>query len=300
MNVLIIGFGSIGKRHYNILSTFKYIKKIAIVSKQKLDIETYSSIDDIKNIEEFDYFIIANETSSHYKTLVKLLEKVKNKKILVEKPLFEKEYLISNLKDNNIYIAYNMRFHPVIKEVKNLIAIQKIIYANVQVGQYLPDWRPNIDYRNNYSASKEKGGGVLLDLSHELDYIEWLLGKIILKSTINRKISSLEITSDDLSTSIGYANSTVINVTMDYLNKNFIRKIMLYSNEMTIRINLVKNNIKLNYNDGRKEKIKFGNVDRNESFTQMHKSILKYEGKDVCSFQEGLNMLKLIGGVKNG
>lgn len=300
MNVLIIGFGSIGKRHYNILSTFKYIKKIAIVSKQKLDIETYSSIDDIKNIEEFDYFIIANETSSHYKTLVKLLEKVKNKKILVEKPLFEKEYLISNLKDNNIYIAYNMRFHPVIKEVKNLIAIQKIIYANVQVGQYLPDWRPNIDYRNNYSASKEKGGGVLLDLSHELDYIEWLLGKIILKSTINRKISSLEITSDDLSTSIGYANSTVINVTMDYLNKNFIRKIMLYSNEMTIRINLVKNNIKLNYNDGRKEKIKFGNVARNESFTQMHKSILKYEGKDVCSFQEGLNMLKLIGGVENG
>lgn len=300
MNVLIIGFGSIGKRHYSILTTFKYIKEIVIVTKQKLDIKTYSLIDDIKNIENFDYFIIANETSSHYETLVKLLEKVKNKKILVEKPLFEKEYLISDLKDNDIYIAYNMRFHPVIKEVKNLIAIQKIIYVNVQVGQYLPDWRPNIDYRNSYSASKEKGGGVLLDLSHELDYIEWLLGKIILKSTINRKISSLEITSDDLSTSIGYANSTVINVTMDYLNKDFIRKIMLYSNEMTIRINLVKNNIKLNYNDGRKEKIKFGNVDRNESFTQMHKSILEYEGKDVCSFQEGVNMLKLIGGVRNG
>lgn len=300
MKVLIIGFGSIGKRHYVILSKFKYIKEIVIVSKQKLNIETYSSIDDIKNIEEFDYFIIANETYSHHKTLVKLLEKVKNKKILVEKPLFEKEYLISDLKDNDIYIAYNMRFHPVIKEVKNLIATQKIIYANVQVGQYLPDWRPDIDYRNNYSASKEKGGGVLLDLSHELDYIEWLLGKVILKSTINRKISSLEITSDDLFTSIGYADSTVINITMDYLNKNFIRKIMLYSNEMTIRINLVKNNIKLNYNDGRKEKIKFGSIERNESFNQMHKSILEYDGKDVCSFQEGVSMLKLIGGVKNG
>lgn len=298
MNVLIIGYGSIGKRHYNILSSFIDVKRIAVVSKQKLDIETFLSLSEIEHLDYFDYFIICNETFFHYETLCFILKKVKNKKILVEKPLFEKMYTLDNLENNNIYVAYNMRFHPIIKELKKIVLKQDVIYANIQVGQYLPDWRKDIDYRDNYSAFKEKGGGVLLDLSHELDYIAWLFGKLSFKSTISCKISNLEISSDDIFTSLAYANNTIINLTMDYLNKNFIRKILFYTNNMTVTSDLVKNLIIVNYNDGQVKKIDFGDIERNISFTEMHKNVLEYNGKDLCSFEEGIEILKIIDGVK--
>lgn len=297
MNILIIGYGSIGKRHYSILSSFKNIDKLAIVTKQKLDIKTFSTLYEIENLDYFDYFIICNETFLHYETLWFILKKVKNKRILVEKPLFEKVYTLDNL-NNNIYVAYNMRFHPIIKELKKIILKQDVIYANIQVGQYLPDWRKNIDYRDNYSAFKEKGGGVLLDLSHELDYIAWLFGQLSFKSAISSKISNLEISSDDIFTSLAYANNTIVNLTMDYLNKNFIRNILFYTNEMTVTSDLVKNFISINYNNGQVKKIDFGDIERNLSFIEMHKNILEYNGKDVCSFEEGIEILKIIDGVK--
>lgn len=298
MNVLIIGFGSIAKRHYDILSSFDNIKKISVVSKQDLECETFKDLSSIENIEQFDYFIVANETSFHYDTLCSILEQVKNKKILVEKPLFEKMYLIESLQNNDVYVAYNMRFHLIIQEIRKIINSEKITYANVKVGQYLPDWRPAVDYRTNYSASLEKGGGVLRDLSHELDYISWLFGKLSFKCTINSKISDLEISSDDIFTAIGYANNTIINVTMDYLNKDFIREIIFYSNTKTVNANLVQNTIQISYTDGKVEDHHFGDIDRNKSFMQMHYNILEENGLDVCSYDEGIKILKLIDGVK--
>lgn len=296
MNILIIGYGSIGKRHYNILSSFENVK-IAVVTKQSLEIETFSNLSEIEHFDYFDYFVICNETFLHYETLCYILKKVKNKKILVEKPLFEKTYNINDL-NNSIYIAYNMRFHPIIKELKKIVSKQNVLFANIQVGQYLPDWRKDIDYRSNYSAFKEKGGGVLLDLSHELDYIAWLFGKLSFKSTISCKISNLEISSDDIFTSLAYANNTIINLTMDYINKKFIRKILFYTSDMTVTSDLVKNLIIINYNDGQVKKIDFGDIERNTSFTEMHKNILEHNGKNLCSFEEGIEILKIIDGVK--
>ena len=121
-NVLIIGYGSIGRKHAIILAKIKKIKKIYIITKQKIQKikkiqkTTYTEIVNLK----IDYIIISNPSSSHYKT-IKLIEKnFINKKVLIEKPLFNKSHRL-DLKKNFYYVGYNLRFHPVIKKIKNLI-----------------------------------------------------------------------------------------------------------------------------------------------------------------------------------
>src|SRR5690606_29956228 len=88
------------------------------------------------------------------------------------------EVLLEN--SAKIEVAYNLRFMPSAIRLKELLTEQivgRIHSVSIEVGQYLPDWRPATDYRKNVSACKKLGGGVLLELSHELDYLTWLFGE---------------------------------------------------------------------------------------------------------------------------
>ena len=77
--------------------------------------------------------------------------------------------------------------------LKRKIRLKKIWNVNIFCGSYLPNWRSNIDYRKSASAKKHLGGGVLLDLSHELDYVQWLFGKIVIEHCKSKKLSNLNI-----------------------------------------------------------------------------------------------------------
>ena len=115
----------------------------------------------------------------------------KNKFVLVEKPLFSKPNKI-NIKKNKYYVGYNLRFNPIINFLKKKIKSKKIWSVNIFCGSYLPNWRNNIDYRKSSSAKKHLGGGVLLDLSHELDYVQWLFGKIEIEHCKSKKLSKFQ------------------------------------------------------------------------------------------------------------
>ena len=170
---LIIGFGSIGKKHFLALKTLGF--EVSVVSKSANEslfkdfgeFEIYRSLKGL-DLSEFELFIIANITIKHYKTLQFLDKRLKNKSILVEKPLFEKSYPFKESGRNHIFIAYLLRFHLVILTLKELLRGDKPYFASLECDSYLPKWRA-VDYRQNYSAKKELGGGVLLDLSHEID-----------------------------------------------------------------------------------------------------------------------------------
>ena len=269
MKILIIGFGSIGKRHFDILSKNYDVK---VVSKYK---GNFFNLDEV-NFEEFDYFVIANETYKHFETLKYINERVKDKIILVEKPLFDKEYdLVLN---NKVYVAYNLRFHPLIQKLKNF---KDILYINIFVGQDLRMWRKR-DYRNSYSADIKKGGGVLKDLSHEIDYLMWCGGDIENISYIDTKISDLDIKSDDLFTAIGKTNKGIVfNISMDYISKKPIRQIIVHTLKDSFIFDLINYNINKNY-----------------TYEMLHNSILNQSGKDVCSFEEGMKIVKFITKVK--
>ena len=99
---------------------------------------------------------------------------------------------------------------------------------NVYAGQYLPHWRPNIDYRDSYSSKKSQGGGVLLDLSHEIDYLNWLLDGTEEVMAVGGKLSALEIDSDDLyQISLKTKKCDLVQVELNYIDKVLRRYIII-------------------------------------------------------------------------
>lgn len=299
MKALIVGFGSIGKRHFEILSALPYIDSVHVVTKQNLeDIVSFREMTDIEDIENYDYFVIASETSKHYEQLKYICSYVDDKKILVEKPLYDKKY--EEIKSNNkIFAAYNLRFHPVLQKLETLVRDEQVYYANIICGQYLPTWRPEQNYRESYSADLSRGGGVLRDLSHELDYIGWIFGDFEKIDYINAKVSDLEINSDDIFTAIAITkNKSIINVTMDYISKTPMRQIVVHTKEYTIIADMIKNSIMIVDKEKKEETIEFQKLDRNYTYTQMHESILNENYGDVCDFGAGRKTVDLIDSIE--
>jgi CMP-N,N'-diacetyllegionaminic acid synthase len=294
MKVLIIGYGSIGRRHYEVLSGFKEIKIIDIVTKQKLNAQkSFLSLERVDALESYDYFIIASETNKHYEQLSYLEKHLSNKIIFCEKPLFEadKNLLIEK---NSVYIGYVLRFHPLLQRLQELLKEEIVLSANVACGQYLPTWRPNTDYTKSYSASKAQGGGVLLDLSHEIDYVEWLFGHLMDVKSYQKKISDLEIDSDDFTTLIGMTDTNVIvNITVDYISKITHRTLHVNTIENSYTLDFINATLKQKNKSQLEQLYSFSNLEKNYFFATMHKSILNREGV-CCSFTEAKNVMQTI------
>ena len=300
MKVLVIGFGSIGHLHTEILSAMEQVERVDLVTKQEIaDLQTWLSLEAVPDLNIYDFFLIASETWKHYKQLKFLESHVSNKIILVEKPLFSaKERL--KIENNRVFVAYNLRFHPVIKKIRNWLQGKRTLSTSIVVGQYLPTWRPAVDYRTSYSAFKEKGGGVLLDLSHELDYIQWLFGEVIMVDAISRKISNLEIDSDDYLTMIGTTDDGVhLNLTMDYISKITVRQILIHTDESTIKADLIEGSVVRKKSVGELETVTLPEIDRNTTYTRMHQDLLAGKFDIICTFEEGVSIMNLIEQIRD-
>jgi len=170
MKVLVIGFGSIGQRHSRILIEIGC--EVAVLSRRSIDFAPHFT--DLKiALKDYKpgYVVIANRTNEHLQTLEDLIANDFSGHLMVEKPLFHQLSKVSSNSFNKTAVAYNLRSHILLKKLKRFLEnAGQLITANIYVGSYLPNWRVNIDYTQSYSAKKSEGGGVLRDLSHELDY----------------------------------------------------------------------------------------------------------------------------------
>lgn len=289
MRALIISMGSIGLRHYEVLSKMG-IKAHAISSQNIENITIYKDLHEV-NLEIYDYFIIASATHLHYEHLSYIDSKVSGKIILCEKPLFDKFKPFSP--NNQILIGYNLRFHPLILKLKNMLKNEKILSIEARCGQYLPSWRKR-DYTKSYSAYKERGGGVLLDLSHEIDYIRFLCGfKLELIKGVQDKISNLNITSDDISMILARSNDALINISLNYLSKMPNRQIFVETNDNSYHLDLIANELKITDKYGLTTLINEPNLDRNALFMAMHADALGLQ-KYICKLSEALDTMRLI------
>ena len=182
---LIIGFGSIGKQQYKVLKKLKIFQNIYIYSKRNKKKNFISEFYKIVNINP-DLIVICSETAKHFSQLKFIESKFKNKIILVEKPLFSNSKYL-NIKNNKVFVGYNLRYDPMLQYIKKIIEKEKkIITSNITCNSFLPNWRIR-DYSKSYSASKRKGGGVHLDLSHEIDYTNWIFKNLKKKKCFFRK-----------------------------------------------------------------------------------------------------------------
>lgn len=289
MRALIISMGSIGRRHYEVLNQIG-IKADAVSSQNLENITIYKDLNQV-DLSSYDYFIIASATHLHYEHLSYIDSKVRGKIIFCEKPLFDK---FQNFSPNNqILIGYNLRFHPLILKLKDMLKNQKILSIEARCGQYLPTWRKR-DYTKSYSADKERGGGVLLDLSHEIDYISFLSDTSLkLIKAIQAKISNLNITSDDISMILAYCDRALVNISLNYLSKTPYRQILIETDDNTFELNLITNQLKISDISGSTTTINEPNLDRNSIFIAMHADALG-EQKYICKLSEALNTMRLI------
>jgi predicted dehydrogenase len=190
-------------------------------------------LETVKQVQKFapQIAIIANPATFHLEKAQKFAEAGIH--LLIEKPLSTSTVgiieLINTCKKNDVVLmtGYNLRFSYSLTRFNELIKekiVGKILSVRCEVGQYLPDWRPNKDFRKTVSANKRLGGGVLLELSHEIDYLRWIFGDIVWVRATLGKQSSLEIDVEDSAHLVlGFELNSDRNQLIASLNLDFIR-----------------------------------------------------------------------------
>jgi predicted dehydrogenase len=249
----------------------------------------YRKLEEAIDNERPDYIIVANSTSDHKETLESLIELGFSGLVLVEKPLFESQYDLSGNRFKQLFVGYNLRFHPMITRLNDFVVNNNILSVQAYAGQYLPQWRPDRDYSICYSSSKKAGGGVIRDLSHELDYLNWLFGgwKRIVAQV--GRFSQLKIDSDDLACLVlEMGKCSIVNVQLNYLDRICQREIIINSDQHTVRADLVQGLLNM---DGLIEEYK---VDRDFTYRAMHLAIMTGDYKNLCTYEQGIEVLKMI------
>ena len=308
LSFLIVGFGSIGKRHFDNLNQIGGIE-VSVLSRRHIDLpgtRVYHSQADALN-ERFDAVFIANETALHIPTAIAFAERGCH--LFIEKPLSDSLKGVDRLtnivsKYNlKVMMGYNMRFHPVVSWGKDFLQkgkIGRVVSGRVEAGEYLADWRPGQDYQNSYSARKEKGGGVILDLSHELDYACWFFGEPKKVFSFSGRRSDLPIDTEDVAEILVEFQSDVwCQVHLDYIQRCPSRSFKLIGTEGTMQADLNDNKMSV-FEAGKTEWETFdmgGDFQRNTMYLDEAKHFIDYINgslpKPLVGLEDGIRVLKI-------
>ena len=292
MKAVICGFGSIGKRHARILSGIGV--DVLVFSRR--------AVKGVKSTDKFDQVlnfrpkiaVIATETSGHFDLLCALDEGLNGATIFVEKPLFpcylEQDAITFR---NEVRVLYNLRFNPVVRKFFEFCSVNSISSLFFRAGSYLPTWRPGQDYRTGHS-SRKLDGGILRDYSHELD---------ILIKTMNRKwrLCFSALSNDDFHMEVDdraflYLDGGDCTATcaLDYSCRVPVRIYEASGEDCWIRVNLITGIISSTVGDNQATEDLSTQYDRDSVLKKMWQCALRADLEDFCTFDEGLEVVKLI------
>ena len=177
----------------------------------------------------------------------------------------------------------------IIQKLKKSLRNEKVFTASVECGQFLPEWRPDSDYQLSYSAKKSQGGGVLRDLSHEIDYSFFLLGKWKCVSGIISKMSDLKIETEDMVNALFKMESgATLSIQLDYLSPIPKRELSLTTDKSKYKIDLINGTFKSN------NVVEQLNLERNVTYKAQLSDFLEGKEDTLCTFNEGLEIVKFI------
>lgn len=286
--VLVVGFGSIGQKHHEILQKNNFI--VEIVSKHldqnKEQNKIFNDINDIQDLRIYSAIFICNETSLHMETYNFIRSRFSGP-VLIEKPSFFSKFY---LKDNNVhdetYVGYDLRYSSIFDDLKEKMqSIGNIYQVNVHCGQDLATWR-NRQYKNSSSVVDKAGGGVINDLSHEIDYLNWIFGNLKYKYVLkNNKKSFLKISTTEYANIILSSGYTNIHISLNYLDPKPIRNFIFYGTKGNIKANFIENYIKIN-----NSKIL---LDSKSTIEELHKDFFG-ERKRISKLKDSLSIDKIL------
>ncbi len=292
----LIGFGSIGKRH------FKNLKKLN--SKITIYDSRFSKISDLKYIyDNCEDVFICSPLITHENYLEKFMKLKKN--IFIEKPfILNTKKLSKKIIDYNkkkiVYVGFNLRFREIIKFIKKKLinkTLGNIYWANFMMSSYLPNWRKKYNFRNSYTNSKIYGG-VLLDSIHELDLAEYFFGRSKLKSYFIENLKILKIKSDEYANIIlKHENKVISNIQLDYINKNKKRTIKICGSKKYLEADISNGLLNIK---GKKNNIKKFKLDNNKEYVEeiIEFYRLIFENKENQNLTSNLNIHSIVSHIK--
>ena len=310
VKILIIGYGSIGKRHTNNLLKNTNHEIIIFTKRTDLHFKTkrvrvHNSFDNCLS-EKPQIAFITNETSLHIKYAIRLANSGID--LFLEKPLsnslngVQTLRNIVNKKKIITQMGFNLRFHKCIIKIKKLVQEQKIgkiISIQAENGSYLPDWHPYENYRSGYAGKKKLGGGIILTQIHDVDYLYWIFGNPISIFSVNGKFSDLDISAEDYASSIiQFKHRIIAELHLDFFQGPEYRRCKIKGTIGTIYWNSIKNEVKLYNNRTKKWKIilKLKNFERNQMYIDEINYFLKCvktRKKTTNSIDDGIKTLKI-------
>jgi predicted dehydrogenase len=278
----VVGAGSIGRRHLKNLRTLGVVHLAVcdldterlLVVQRDLGAKPFRVLSE--GLEEFEprVVIICTPPNLHVEQARQAIRAGAH--VFVEKPLSHTIDGVATLLEEIqasqcvAQVGYNLRFHPALKQVKHLVeqkAIGRVLWARAEFGQYLPDWRPWQDYRQSYTASKELGGGILLDASHEVDYLMWFFGRPTEVICMADKVSNLEVNVEDSATMLlRFSNGTRADVHVDFIQRSYARSCKLVGEKGSIIWDFAKQQTRIYKTETKQWDLIEHRVDNNEMY----------------------------------
>lgn len=232
--ILICGFGSAGRRHFQNLQAlgqsnfvFQRTLKSTLPGDEITGFQVVSTMDEALAFHPLMVFI-TNPTSLHVSAALQAARAGSH--LFIEKPLSHEltgcEELSKLAQKSNLttMIGCQHRFHPLLLSLRDGLRngrIGKPHAAKAEYGEHLPDWHPWEDHRRSYSARRELGGGVILTLIHPIDYLYWLFGPVRTVQASASRVESLQTDVDDdmADITLHFASGVVGQVRLDYVQR---------------------------------------------------------------------------------
>lgn len=284
---LVVGLGSIGSRHARVLEALGCT--VATVSRRGgpgVHRDLATGLDAAAP----DYVVIATETADHGRVLDQLAARGFAGLVLVEKPLFATARALPAHRFRRLGVAFNLRFHPALARLRQALEGQRLLSAQLYCGQYLPDWRPGRDYRQVYSARAGLGGGVLRDLSHELDLANWLLGPWRRLAARGGHWSDLEIDADDHFLILAeFERCPAATIQINYVDRRTRRDIVVNTAAHSYTLDLIAATLSCDREPS--EPLTLG---RDEQLLALHRAMLAGDESILCDAAGGLRVVTMI------
>ena len=319
--ILIIGSGSIGSRHLDICRNMFANAEIKLMhhAQSKAFENIYNS--SLKSISEAIDFkpnltIVANPAAFHVESAQALAENGSH--LLIEKPISinsnDVKKLIQTCQSKNLIlqVGYNLRFSASLQKYKEIISsgqIGEVYEIHCRAGQYLPDWRPDTDYRRGVSAQKDLGGGALLELSHEIDYLRWIFGEIRWVSGKLSKESDLEIDVEDTAHfKLGFkealnSRKLVADVRLDFIQKIPVRKCTASGNKANLEWNGLTGEVTMiDKTLNSREQVFIDEMGLSKTYEYEWKGLVEAintGGKPLVTGVDGLRVIEIIEAIRN-
>lgn len=306
-HILTLGLGSAGKRHARNLRSLgcrvsgfdPRADRGDEAAKEGELAGCFTEMSAALGAADYDGFLIASPPKFHIEQILAIDPQ---KWILCEKPLSITAAEARRVGGRKVLLGYTYRWWPPVIEFRRRLRAGDIgtpRHLRFVMSAHLADWHPWERYQDFFMASRELGGGALLDESHFVDLMLWLLGRPESLFASVDKISDLEINADDnVDVLVRYAGGLRVNLHLDLIGRPYERSISAVGEAGTLVWNYEDNHVKLGKTGGRAWETQTFTCERNEMFLGAARDFLALvrgeQSAPGCSIADGLAVLELL------